>query len=83
MAPAFILAMLSQVESRSFLSIRRSMDAMTMLRLKQQLVRMGAKQRQEVSAFLHKLKQDTPAWKKEMTRRMAEMDSGKKFYLRG
>ncbi len=56
---------------------------MTMLRLKQQLVRMGAKQRQEVSAFLHKLKQDTPAWKKEMTRRMAEMDSGKKFYLRG
>lgn len=58
------------------------MNAEALLQLKQQLVRMSAKQRLEVSAFLHRLKQDSPAWKKEMSRRMAEMDAGKKFQLR-
>lgn len=53
-----------------------------MLQLKQQLVKMSIKQRQEVSAFLHRLKQESPAWKKEMSRRVAEMDAGKKFHLR-
>jgi molybdopterin synthase catalytic subunit len=57
------------------------MNAEAMLQLKQQLVRLSAKQRQEVAAFLHRLKQESPAWKKEMTRRMAEMDAGKKFQL--
>ena len=57
------------------------MNAEAMLQLKQQLVRMSAKQRQEVAAFLHRLKQESPAWKKEMTLRMAEMDAGKKFQL--
>ncbi len=57
------------------------MNAEAMLQLKQQLVRMSAKQRQEVAAFLHRLKQESPAWKKEMTRRMAELDAGKKFHL--
>lgn len=59
------------------------MNTEAMLQLKQQLVSMSAKQRQEVSAFLHRLKQDSPAWKKEMSRRMEEMDAGKKFHLRG
>jgi hypothetical protein len=57
------------------------MNAEAMLQLKQQLVRMSLKQKQEVAAFLHRLKQEAPARKKEMARRMAEMDAGKKFQL--
>lgn len=57
------------------------MSATAMLQLKQQLSKMSEKQRQEVAAFLHRLKQDSPAWQKEMSRRMAEMDAGKKFKL--
>ena len=57
------------------------MSATAMLQLKQQLSRLSDKERQEVSAFLHRLKQDTPAWQKEMARRMAEMEAGKKFSL--
>lgn len=59
------------------------MSATGMLQLKQQLSRLSEKQRQEVAAFLHRLKQDSPAWQKEMSRRMAEMDAGKKFRLPG
>jgi hypothetical protein len=57
------------------------MSATAMLQLKQQLSKMSEKQRQEVAAFLHRLKQDSPAWQKEMSRRMVEMDAGKKFKL--
>lgn len=57
------------------------MSATAMLQLKQQLSKLSEKQRQEVAAFLHRLKQDSPAWQKEMSRRMAEMDTGKKFRL--
>ena len=57
------------------------MSTIAMLQMKQQLSKMSEKQRQEISAFLHRLKQDSPAWKKEMSRRMAEMDAGKKFKL--
>lgn len=55
------------------------MSATAMLELKQQLSRLSDKERQEVTAFLHRLKQESPAWQKEMTRRMAEMDGGVKF----
>ncbi len=58
-----------------------AMSTIAMLQMKQQLSKMSEKQRQEISAFLHRLKQDSPAWKKEMSRRMAEMDAGKKFKL--
>jgi hypothetical protein len=57
------------------------MSATAMLQLKQQLSRLSDKERQEVTAFLHRLKQETPAWQKEMARRMVEMDAGKKFRL--
>jgi hypothetical protein len=57
------------------------MSATAMLQLKQNLSRLSERERQEVSAFLHRLKQDSPAWQKEMTRRMSEMDAGKKFRL--
>jgi hypothetical protein len=52
-----------------------------MLQLKQQLTRLTEKERQEVGAFLHRMKQESPAWQKEMARRMAEMDAGRKFSL--
>ena len=58
-----------------------TMSTIAMLQMKQQLSKMSEKQRQEIAAFLHRLKQDSPAWKKEMSRRMAEMDAGKKFKL--
>jgi hypothetical protein len=58
-----------------------AMSATAMLQLKQQLSKMSERQRQEVAGFLHRLKQDSPAWRKEMSRRMAEMDAGKKFKL--
>jgi hypothetical protein len=57
------------------------MSTMAMLQLKQQLSRITEKERQEISAFLHRLRQQSPVWQKEMTRRMAEMDAGKKFRL--
>ncbi len=55
------------------------MTAIEMLRLKQQLARISYKERLEVVAFLHRLKQDSPAWQKEMSKRMSEMDAGKKM----
>jgi len=57
------------------------MSATAMLQLKQQLSRLSDKDRQEVAAFLHRLKQESPAWKKEMAGRMAEMDAGRKFRI--
>lgn len=57
------------------------MNASSMLRLKQQLAQISEKERQEVSAFIHRLKQESPGWQKEMSKRMTEMDAGKKFSL--
>lgn len=57
------------------------MSTIAMLQLKQQLSRISEKERQEIAAFLHRLRQQSPVWQKEMTRRMAEMDAGKKFRL--
>lgn len=53
-----------------------------MLQLKQQLSKLSSKDREEASAFLLRLKQDTAAWKKEMSRRMDEMDAGKGVRLK-
>lgn len=57
------------------------MSAAALLRLKQQLSKLTEKERQEVPSFLHRMKQETPAWRKEMDRRMAEMDAGKKIRI--
>ena len=57
------------------------MSTISMLQLKQQLSRISEKERQEIAAFLHRLKQQSPIWQKEMSQRMAEMDGGKKFRL--
>ena len=57
------------------------MSATAMLQLKQQLSQITEKERQEIAAYLHRLKQESPAYQKEMTRRMSEMDKGKKIRL--
>ncbi len=57
------------------------MSATDLLQLKQQLSRLSEKERQEAAAFLHRLKQESPAWQKEMSRRMAEMDAGRRITL--
>jgi hypothetical protein len=57
------------------------MSAVEFLQLKQQLSRLSGKERQEAAAFLHRLKQESPAWQKEMSRRMAEMDADQKIRL--
>lgn len=58
------------------------MSAAEMLQLKQQLSKLSAKDREEASAFLLRLKQGSSPWKKEMSRRMDEMDAGKGFRLK-
>lgn len=57
------------------------MSATGLLQLKQQLSKLTEKERVEISAYLHRMKQETPAWQKEMSRRMTEMDAGKKMRL--
>jgi hypothetical protein len=57
------------------------MTAMAALDLKQRLVKLSEPERREVSAFLLRIKRESPAWKKEMSRRMKEMDRGKKVRL--
>ena len=57
------------------------MNAASMLQLKQQLSQLSVRERQEVSVFIHRLKLESSAWRKEMSKRMAEMDAGKKFRL--
>ncbi len=57
------------------------MSSAALLQIKQQLSQLTGKERQDVAAYLHRLRQESPAWRKEMTRRMKEMDAGKKFRL--
>ncbi len=59
------------------------MSGVAMLQLKQDLTKLSQREREEISVFLLRLKQQTAGWKKEMTRLMTEMDSGKKFRLNG
>jgi hypothetical protein len=57
------------------------MGVTDLFQLKQQLSRLSEKERQEAAAFLHRLKQESPAWQKEMSRHMAEMDAGRRITL--
>ena len=57
------------------------MTAASLLHLKQEISKLSERERVEIAAYLHRLKQRTPAWKKEMARRLEEMDRGVKFRL--
>ena len=51
--------------------------AMSVLELKQELSRMGKRERQELHAYLIRLKHETPEWKRDTARRVAEMKKGR------
>ena len=57
------------------------MTATSFLQLKQQISKLSERERVEIAAHLHRLKQQTPAWKKEMTKRIEEMERGVKVKL--
>ena len=54
------------------------MTAASLLGLKQQLASLSERERREVSAFLVRLGQESPAWKRETARRLKEMAAGRK-----
>jgi|GEM_PF-4245911 len=57
------------------------MTTASMLRLKQQVSSLSEKDRQELAEHMQRLRQRTPAWKREMSRRMRAMDRGVKIKL--
>jgi len=50
---------------------------MSVLELKQELSRMSKRDRQELHAYLIRLKHETPEWKKTVARRVTEMKRGR------
>lgn len=57
------------------------MSGVAMLQLKQDLTKVSQREREEISVFLLRLKQQTSGWKKEMTRSMAETLRGEEFVV--
>jgi hypothetical protein len=55
------------------------MTAVALLDLKQRLARLSEKERRQTSAFLIRLGQESPAWKKETAQRLQAMAAGKKI----
>ena len=49
---------------------------MSVLELKQEVSRMNKRERQELFAYLIRLKHETPEWKKAAASRVAEMKMG-------
>jgi len=54
---------------------------MTMLELKQAVSHLPKSQRRELNAYMIRLRHESPEWKKMISRRMREMDAGKKVAL--
>ena len=54
---------------------------MTLLQLKQEISRLTLRERRELNAYMVRLRHERPEWKKMISRRMREMDSGKKVSL--
>ena len=50
---------------------------MSILALKQEITRLSKRGRQEIFAYLVRLKHDTPEWKRATARRLREMRKGK------
>lgn len=57
------------------------MTAVAMLDLKQRLADLSEADRQTVAAYLLRLRDESPAGRKETSRIMKEMDAGKKIRL--
>ena len=54
---------------------------MTLLQLKQEITRLSSRERRELNAYMVRLRHERPEWKKLMSRRMREMDAGKKVSI--
>lgn len=54
---------------------------MTLLQLKQEISRLSLRERRELNAYMIRLRHERSEWKKTVSRRMREMDSGKKVSL--
>lgn len=57
------------------------MTATAMLELKQRVSRLTKSERRELNAYMIRLRHETPEWRKMISRRMREMDAGKKVSL--
>lgn len=51
---------------------------MTMLQLTQQISRLSVSERRELNAYMIRLRHERPEWKRMISRRMRDMDAGKK-----
>ncbi len=54
---------------------------MTLLQLKQEISRLSLRERRELNAYMIRLRHERPEWKKLVSRRMREMDGGKKVSI--
>ncbi|RRJ95268.1 hypothetical protein Ga0100231_014065 [Opitutaceae bacterium TAV4] len=51
---------------------------MSLLELKQEVTRLTKRERQELHAYLIRLRHDTPEWKRESARRLNAMQAGRR-----
>jgi len=55
---------------------------MSLLQLKQAISQLSARERRELNAHLIRLRHETPTWRKTISKRMREMDTGKKVTMK-
>ena len=54
---------------------------MTLLQLKQEISRLTLRERRDLNAYMIRLRHERPEWKKMVSRRMRDMDGGRKVSL--
>jgi hypothetical protein len=54
---------------------------MTLLQLKQEISKLTLRERRELNAYMIRLRHERPEWKKLVSRRMRDMDAGKKVSI--
>ena len=52
---------------------------MTLLQLKQEISRLTLRERRDLNAYMIRLRHERPEWKKMVSKRMRDMDGGKKL----
>ena len=58
-----------------------NLTLMTLLQLKQEISRLSLRERRELNAYMIRLRHERPEWKKMVSRRMRDIDGGKKISL--
>lgn len=54
---------------------------MTLLELKQEITRLSAREQRELNAYMIRLRHERPEWRRLASKRMKEMDAGRKVTL--